>query len=92
MKQLIIPILILIFTSCSPGHPNCNIFYFYSEKHLNQSIEQDPNYIISHVENRVYTAHADTKTAYNLYLSLWPDAKITYVGCPDSLEFRNTKR
>ena len=92
MKQLIIPILILIFTSCNPGQPNCRMYYFYSEIHLNTSINEDPNYIISHVEERVYTAHADTESAYNLYLRFWPDAKITYVGCPDTLKFKNTRK
>jgi len=92
MNKLIIPILILIFTSCSPGHPNCDIYYFYSEQHLNQSLKQDPNYVTTYVEGRLYTGQADTKVAYNLYHSFWPDTKVTYIGCPDTLHFRNLHR
>lgn len=85
MKQLIILILILILNGCYTIP--CEQYYFFSEQHLNISLLEIKNYKVKYVNDRLYTGQADTKVAYDLYLNLWPDAKITYFGCPDTLIF-----
>lgn len=81
MKKLIILILILFFYSCTN---NCERYYFYSDQHLKEQnqLGYSPNYIY----NRCYTGTGTTEAEFEIYKQYWPDAKITYIACIDTIK------
>lgn len=85
MKQIIILLLILIFTSCTP----CERYYCYSKQQESElKVFEGDQYKTKIVNDSTYTQMVTSKAAFELFKDAYPDMKIVVIGCPEDLKFK----
>lgn len=85
MKQTLILLLILIFTSCQIIP--CEKYYLYSEIQAQEQM-RDVNYKPKYVNDSLYTTVTDSRAAFTVFKDIWPDGRIVKIGCPDTLKLK----